>query len=376
MTGGQIRFDTGPLGDGTLFRAPKAIIRADSAVGVGPALAAMQAATERGCWLAGYLSYELGHALIPRLAGLMPADRQMPLILMGVFDGPHPADPLPSPDGVAIGAVRPLWDRARYDAAIAAVHGLIESGDTYQINLTFPLQAEVEGDPLAIYAALAARQPVGEGAFVDLGGPVVLSRSPELFFAVDADRHITTRPMKGTAARGDTPANDAQAAQALHGSAKNRAENLMIVDLLRNDISRICLPGTVRVPQLFHVETYVTVHQMVSTVQGQLAPDAGLAQILAALFPCGSITGAPKVRSMQIIADLEGAAREIYCGAIGWVDPAGPMRFNVAIRSPWVETPGRLRLNVGGGIVHDSQAGSEWEEALCKAAFLGRSPTV
>ena len=376
MTGGQIRFDTGPLGDGTLFRAPQAIIRADSAAGVGPALAAMQAATERGCWLAGYLSYELGHALIPRLAGLMPADRQMPLILMGVFDGPHPADPLPSPDGVAIGAVRPLWDRARYDAAIAAVHGLIESGDTYQINLTFPLQAEVEGDPLAIYAALAARQPVGEGAFVDLGGPVVLSRSPELFFAVDADRRITTRPMKGTAARGDTPANDAQAAQALHGSAKNRAENLMIVDLLRNDISRICLPGTVRVPQLFHVETYATVHQMVSTVQGQLAPDAGLAQILAALFPCGSITGAPKVRSMQIIADLEGAAREVYCGAIGWVDPAGPMRFNVAIRSPWVETPGRLRLNVGGGIVHDSQAGSEWEEALCKAAFLGRSPTA
>ena len=376
MTGGQIRFDTGPLGDGTLFRAPQAIIRADSAAGVGPALAAMQAATERGCWLAGYLSYELGHALIPRLAGLMPADRQMPLILMGVFDGPHPADPLPSPDGVAIGAVRPLWDRARYDAAIAAVHGLIESGDTYQINLTFPLQAEVEGDPLAIYAALAARQPVGEGAFVDLGGPVVLSRSPELFFAVDADRRITTRPMKGTAARGDTPENDTQAAQALHGSAKNRAENLMIVDLLRNDISRICLPGTVRVPQLFHVETYATVHQMVSTVQGQLAPDAGLAQILAALFPCGSITGAPKVRSMQIIADLEGAAREVYCGAIGWVDPAGPMRFSVAIRSPWVETPGRLRLNVGGGIVHDSQAGSEWEEALCKAAFLGRSPTA
>nr|WP_206692759.1 aminodeoxychorismate synthase component I [Paracoccus sp. NBH48] len=364
------------MGDGTLFRAPKAIIRADSAAGVGPALAAMQAATERGCWLAGYLSYELGHALIPRLAGLMPADRQMPLILMGVFDGPHPADPLPSTDGVAIGAVRPLWDRARYDAAIAAVHGLIESGDTYQINLTFPLQAEVEGDSLAIYAALAARQPVGEGAFVDLGGPVVLSRSPELFFAVDADRRITTRPMKGTAARGDTPANDAQAAQALHGSAKNRAENLMIVDLLRNDISRICLPGTVRVPQLFHVETYATVHQMVSTVQGQLAPDAGLAQILAALFPCGSITGAPKVRSMQIIAELEGAAREVYCGAIGWVDPAGPMRFNVAIRSPWVETPGRLRLNVGGGIVHDSQAGSEWEEALCKAAFLGRSPTA
>ncbi len=376
MSEGLIRFDTGPLGRGTLFAGPVTVIRADTPQGVGPALAAMQAAQARSCWLAGYLSYELGHALTPRLAELMPADRRMPLILMGVFDGPEPAPPLPAGAEAQFGRLRPLWDRARYDAAIAAVHGYIESGDTYQINLTFPLTAEVSGDPLALYAALAARQPVGEGAFVDLGGPIVLSRSPELFFAVDDQRRILTRPMKGTAARLADPAADMAAAQALQTSEKNRAENLMIVDLLRNDISRICLPGTVRVPQLFHVETYATVHQMVSTVQGQLVPDAGLAQILAALFPCGSITGAPKVRSMQIIAELEGAAREVYCGAIGWVDPAGPMRFSVAIRSPWVEAPGRLRLNVGGGIVHDSQAGSEWEEALCKSAFLGQSPTV
>ena len=166
------------------------------------------------------------------------------------------------------------------------------------------------------------------------------------------------------------------AAQALQTSEKNRAENLMIVDLLRNDISRICRPGSVQVPQLFHVERYATVHQMVSTVQGQLQPGVGLAQILGALFPCGSITGAPKIRSMQIIAELEAAPREIYCGAIGWVDPAGPMRFSVAIRSPWFEAPDRLRLNVGGGIIHDSEAGPEWEEALCKSAFLGPFPTV
>lgn len=375
MTQG-IRFDTGPLGGGTLFAAPQSVIRADTAQGVGPALAAMQAASARGCWLAGYLSYELGHALIPRLADRMPDNRRMPLILMGVFDGPRPAPPLPAPEGVSFGPLRPLWDRARYDAAIAAVHGYIESGDTYQINLTFPLEAQVTGDPLAIYAALAARQPVGEGAFVDLGGPVILSRSPELFFAVNAQGLIETRPMKGTAPRGATMAEDHAHAAALQASEKNRAENLMIVDLLRNDISRICHPGSVQVPQLFHVETYATVHQMVSTVQGRLLPDVGLAQILGALFPCGSITGAPKIRSMQIIADLEGVAREVYCGAIGWVDPAGPMRFNVAIRSPWFAAPDRLRLNVGGGIVHDSEAGSEWEEALCKSAFLSQFPTA
>ena len=373
MTAGQVRFDTGPLGDGTLFAAPQAVIRADTAQGVAPALAAMQAAVGRGCWLAGYLSYELGYALIPRLAGRMPAGRAMPLILMGVFDGPRPAPPLPGPAG-RIGPARPLWDRARYDAAIAAVHRLIESGDTYQINLTFPMEAEAEGAPLELYAALAARQPVPEGAFVDLGGPPVLSRSPELFFAVDGQGRITTRPMKGTAARAASPVQDAAAARSLRLSDKNRAENLMIVDLLRNDISRICLPGSVTVPELFHVETYATVHQMVSTVQGQLQPDVGLAQILGALFPCGSITGAPKIRSMEIIADLEAAPREVYCGAIGWVDPAGPMRFSVAIRSPWLAASDRLRLNVGGGIVHDSQAASEWEEALCKAAFLDLTP--
>lgn len=373
---GLIRFDTGPLPGGTEFVRPHSVIRADTPEGVGPALAALQAAQARGMWLAGYLSYELGHALTPRLAELMPADRQMPLILMGVFDGPRPAPPLPAPQGVSFGRLRPLWDRARYDAAIADVQAYIAAGDTYQINLTFPLEAEVTGDPLSLYAALAARQPVGEGAFVDLGGPVVLSRSPELFFAVDHQGVIETRPMKGTAARAATPAEDEAAARALQLSEKNRAENLMIVDLLRNDISRICRPGSVHVPQLFHIERYATVHQMVSTVRGQLVPGVGLAQILGALFPCGSITGAPKIRSMQIIAELEAAPREVYCGAIGWVDPAGPMRFSVAIRSPWMIAPGRLRLNVGGGIVHDSEAGSEWEEALCKSAFLGAFPTT
>ncbi|MCT4334770.1 aminodeoxychorismate synthase component I [Paracoccus sp. YLB-12] len=371
---GQVRFDHGPLPGGTLFARPQAIIRADTAAGVVPALAAIEAARARGCWLAGYLSYELGYALTPKLAPLMPASRDVPLILMGVFDAPLPPPPLPDTADVRISAPRPMWDRQRYDAAIAAVHRYIEAGDTYQINLTFPMQCDCTGDPVAIHAALSARQPVGEGVFVDLGGPVVLSRSPELFFAVDAERRIETRPMKGTAPRGANPADDAAAAAALERSPKDRAENLMIVDLLRNDISRVCVPGSVHVPRLFQIEPYATVHQMTSTVRGQLTPDARFADILQALFPCGSITGAPKIRSMEIIAELEGAARGVYCGAIGWLDPSGPMRFGVAIRTPLMTAPGRLRLNVGGGITHDSRAGSEWEEALCKSAFLDLSP--
>lgn len=371
---GKIRFDYGPLAGGTLFTAPQTVIRADTAAGVVPALAAIEAARARGCWLAGYFSYELGYALTPRLAPLMPANRDVPLILMGVFDKPRPASAVPT-DDVTVTAPRPLWSREAYDTALAAVHRYLEAGDCYQVNLTFPMEAEAQGDPMAIYAALAARQPVGEGAFVDLGGLVVLSRSPELFFAVDATGRIETRPMKGTAARGKTPERDAAAAKALAASEKDRAENLMIVDLLRNDISRVCVPGTVRVPKLFEVETYSTLHQMTSTVEGQLANGVGLSDILRALFPCGSITGAPKIRAMEIISELETTPRGVYCGAIGWVDPAGPMRFNVAIRSPVLDN-GSLRVNVGGGITHDSRAGSEWEEALCKAAFLNLSPTA
>ncbi|TRW96712.1 aminodeoxychorismate synthase component I [Paracoccus sp. M683] len=368
MSGG-VRFDTGPLGQGTLFADPLDLIRADHADQVDAAFAAIEAARQAGHWLAGYFAYELGYALTPRLASLMPPDRDLPLILMGVFDAPQPAPPLPSGRAVRLSPPEPLWPKARHHAAVQAVHDYIEAGDTYQVNLTFPMALTAKGSPQAIYAALEARQPVGEGALCLLDGPPILSRSPELFFAVGADGWIETRPMKGTAPRGATPAEDAQNAAALLASEKDRAENLMIVDLLRNDISRVCTPGSVHVPQLFHIEPYATVHQMVSTVRGRLAEAATLTDIIAALFPCGSITGAPKIRAMEIIAELEDTPRGIYCGAIGWADPAGPMRFNVAIRTPVMTAPGRLRLNVGGGIVYDSQPDAEWREALWKSTF-------
>ncbi|RJE82924.1 aminodeoxychorismate synthase component I [Paracoccus onubensis] len=368
----QVRFDHGPLAGGTLFSSPQSVIRADTIAGIVPAFAAMEAARARGYWLAGYCSYELGYALNPRLEPLMPPRRDTPLIMMGVFDHPRAAPSLPPPAG-RITDPQPLWTRERYDQALRQVHDYIEAGDTYQINLTFPMEARASGDPLALYAALAARQPVGEGAFVDLGGPIILSRSPELFFAVDETGRIETRPMKGTIGRGDNAAQDHAAKEALLASEKDRAENLMIVDLLRNDISRVCLAGTVQVPRLFEIETYATLHQMTSTVTGQLAPRTGLIDIIAALFPCGSITGAPKIRAMEIIAELEQEPRGVYCGAIGWMDPGGPMRFSVAIRTPVLHDEGRLQLNVGGGITHDSRAQSEWEEALCKSAFLNLS---
>ncbi|AUH64040.1 aminodeoxychorismate synthase component I [Paracoccus zhejiangensis] len=374
MDGPSIRFDTGPLDGGTLFADPVRLIRADTPDEVAGAFAEIEAARREGLWLAGYFSYELGYALTPRLASLMPEGRDVPLILIGAFDAPRPAPPLPDSAGASIGPAQPLWTRETYNRAIARVHDYIEAGDSYQINLTFAMRAAFTGSPAEVYAALSARQPVGEGAFVDLGGLAILSRSPELFFAVDAQGRIETRPMKGTAPRGATPEADAAAAAALLASEKDRAENLMIVDLLRNDISRVCTAGSVKVPQLFQIETYATVHQMTSTVQGQLAEGAGLTEIIAALFPCGSITGAPKVRAMEIIAELEDSPRGIYCGAIGWADPAGPMRFNVAIRTPVVEAPGRLRLNVGGGIVYDSQADAEWREALWKSSFADLSP--
>lgn len=361
---------TGPemAGGAAQFDGAEQVIQADAPDEVPPALAALDAARAAGKWLAGYASYELGYALEPALAGLMPEGRRLPLLCFGVFDGPKPAAPLA--EGAArIGPLRPRWDADRYETAFARVHDWIGAGDIYQANLTFPVDAPVAGESAALYAALAARQPVGHGVLVEQEGlPDILSRSPELFFRIDADGRLETLPMKGTVSRGDTPEADALARAHLSGDVKNRAENLMIVDLLRNDLSRIAEVGSVRVPELFHVQTYTTVHQMVSRVVGQLRPRTGLSEIFAALYPCGSITGAPKVRAMQIIRELEEAPREAYCGSIGWAAPDGRAEFNVAIRT-LLRAGDTATLNVGGGVVWDSTARDEYDEALLKASF-------
>jgi para-aminobenzoate synthetase component 1 len=249
------------------------------------------------------------------------------------------------------------------------VKDYIGVGDIYQANLTFPLTCKRTGSLDALYAALQAKQSVPFGALVDLGGPALLSRSPELFFSIDADRNIRARPMKGTAPRGGTPEEDAALAKWLHRSEKNRAENLMIVDLLRNDMSRISEIGSVKVPALFAVETYATLHQMTSSISSKLVEGTYLTDIFRALFPCGSITGAPKIRAMQIIHELEAGPRGAYCGAIGWIAPNGAMTFNVAIRTLTCFEDNSVRLNVGGGVVYDSDAAGEYEEALLKGRY-------
>lgn len=363
----QIRFDQGPLGAGTWFGDPSRVIEAWEPGDVPAAFDEIEAAQGEGLWVAGYGTYELGYALEERLLPLMPSERRLPLLRFGVYQAPS-IRPLQH-GSTALTEPCPLWTQARYEEAFDQVKAYIGAGDTYQINLTFPMEAVHEGDPSALYAALTARQPVGQGALVlQEDGPDLLSRSPELFYRTLSDGTIETRPMKGTQPRLEDPEQDAKRVEWLRNDEKNRAENLMIVDLLRNDISRVAQTGSVEVPELFKIESYATVHQMVSLVRAKLRPDAGLGDIFKALFPCGSITGAPKLRAMEIIRELELEPREIYCGGIGWAAPDGRSNFNVAIRTLMVED-GMAKLNVGGGVVWDSTGPSEYEEALWKARY-------
>jgi para-aminobenzoate synthetase component I len=370
-----IEVDHGPGGAPARFAAPSAVIVAREAGAVAGALAALDRALAGGAWVAGYASYELGYAFEPRLAALMPAGRRLPLLEFGVFQAGPSAVPAGRPGG-ALGRFEPAWDAAAYRDAFVRVAEYIRAGDIYQANLTFAMAGRWEGSPEAIAAGLAAGQPVGHGALVRLPEAVLVSRSPELFFALDGAGGIDTRPMKGTAPRDADPVRDAALRAALARDVKNRAENLMIVDLLRNDLSRIAAVGSVRVPELFAVESYATVHQMVSRVTGRMLPGVTLAGVFAALFPCGSVTGAPKIRAMEIIREIEPAPRGAYCGAIGWAAPDGRAAFNVAIRTLALYPGGEAVLNVGGGVVADSTADAEYEEALWKARFAAPRPAT
>lgn len=371
----QVLVEDGPAGRPALFAGARSVLVAQTGADVPALLAALDAARADGFWVAGWLSYEAGYALEPRLAALEPDDG-MPRAVFGVFAGPGDAGPTldlaaAQAKGVAIAPVEPMISRDRYDAAMAKVMSYIGAGDCYQINLTFPLGSRLlSGSALGLYGALRGRQAVGHGAYVDLGrGPVLVSRSPELFLSLTAAGRIEARPMKGTAPRDPDPVVDAELAEELRASAKGQAENLMIVDLLRNDISRVAKVGSVKVPKLFDVEHYATVHQMVSTVVGELVEPPSMAGVMAALFPCGSITGAPKIRAMEIIREVEPFARGPYCGAIGWMAPDGAASFNVAIRTLALSGD-EIVLNVGGGVVQDSTATGEWEEALWKARYI------
>ena len=372
----MILVENGPAGSPAVFREPRRIVVAHAPHEVLPALEELDRAQRQGAWLAGWIGYEAGMALEPRLRPLMRRSPGEPLLAFGVYASPLPAEDFLAEtrnmaEAVRIAPFAPLLSREDYEASFRRLADYIRRGDCYQVNLTFPLRGRLlEGTAAGLYGALARVQPVEHGAFVDLGvGPAILSRSPELFFSLDCDGRIETRPMKGTAPRHPDPARDRALADALREDEKTRAENLMIVDLLRNDIGRIARIGSVRVTELFKVEPLETLHQMTSRIVGELGERLGLAGLMPALFPCGSVTGAPKIRAMEIIAELEPHPRGVYCGSIGWMAPDGSAAFNVAIRTLRLLEGGDLLMNVGGGVVHDSTAEGEWEEALWKARF-------
>jgi para-aminobenzoate synthetase component 1 len=249
------------------------------------------------------------------------------------------------------------------------VREYIRAGDIFQANLSQRLEAPLTESPWALYTRLRAINPAPFAAYLDFDGVRVMSASPERFLRVDHERRVEARPIKGTRPRGLSPAHDAALGRALADSAKDRAENLMIVDLLRNDLSRVCRPGSVRVPELFAIEHYSTVHHLVSTITGVLEPGCDAVDLLCAAFPGGSITGAPKVRAMEIIAELEPSRRGVYCGAIGYLSRTGALDTSIVIRT-YLALRDRVYFSVGGGIVADSDPEREYEETLDKARAL------
>jgi para-aminobenzoate synthetase/4-amino-4-deoxychorismate lyase len=370
--------------DARLYENPREVVVARRAGEVAAALERLEELREQGLELAGYFAYEAGLALEPKLAPLASARSGAagPLVWFGAFESYRPIASGDVPAWLAergsgglaqVGPVEPQLSPGGYAQAFAALQEAIAAGDIYQANLTFPLAGSYRGEPLALYAALRPAAGAGYGGVVFDGSHWLLSCSPELFFA-ERDGAALVKPMKGTRPRGRDSAEDARLAAELVASEKDRAENLMIVDLLRNDLSRVAEAGSVRVENAFAVETYPTLHTMTSTVRARLQPGKGAIDMVRALFPCGSITGAPKIRAMELINQVERDARGPYCGAIGRIDAGGEAAFNVAIRTlrltPEENNRGKAVLGIGGAIVADSDLLGEWRECLVKGGFV------
>ncbi len=360
-----------------LFEKPVEIIRADVPEEVEAALSALQAGVARGLHAAGFFSYELGYLLEPRLAHLLPSQRKVPLLWFGLYASPRELtgaevqgwlteEAIGNP---TLGELAHGWDSVSYLKRFDEVQKNIRSGDIYQLNLTFKAKFNLEGSPLALYRDLRLKQRVAYAGIVDTGDVTILSASPELFIN-QHDRMIETRPMKGTAPRAGTPEGESEMRRTLSTDIKSRAENLMIVDLMRNDLGRIADLGSVNVTDLFTVETFKTLHQMTSGVRAHLKDGVGIVDILKAIFPPGSITGAPKIRAMELIRELETEARGVYCGAIGRCSPDGSAQFNVAIRTAVIDRKGAGEMGIGSGIVADSDGPKEYAECLLKMKFL------
>ena len=356
------------LGRQLVLEGAVAMVEARRSEDVLPLLEFAEIEAQRGAYVAVLIGYEAAPAFDNALV-VHEAD-EFPLAWAAVFRGPSDAKEQPRESFVA-GEWMPRIDRAEYDGAVARIRELIAAGDTYQVNYSFPLATSFRGDAYTWYRELCLAQRASFSTYLDLGRCRVLSLSPELFFERRGER-VTTRPMKGTVRRGRSPAEDEELARWLQNSVKNRAENVMIVDLLRNDLGKVSIPGSVRVSSLFQPERYETVWQMTSTVEATLRAQTSLVELMSALFPCGSITGAPKVRTMQIIRELERFPRGAYTGAIGLLRPGNECVFSVAIRTVVIDTETNVAtFGVGGGVTIDSTAEDEYDECLVKSRFLG-----
>lgn len=348
-----------------LYRSPVEIVTAVRLDEVGPALERVRAGVGAGRHAAGYLAYEAGYAFDPKLAehARLPDG---PLLRMGLFEGfeePDLSDLLSDPAGATAGDPRARIARRDYEAAVETVREALFAGDYYQANLTFGCDIAVAGGPLALYSRLRRSSGAGWGGVLVDEDRSLLSLSPEQFFTIRGGV-IEARPMKGTAPADSDPA-------ALSADEKQRAENLMIVDLMRNDLARLAVAGSVEVPELFRVETYPTVQQMVSRITARLAEGLDAIDVLRTIFPCGSVTGAPKVAAMAALRSLEPEPRGAYTGSMGWIEPDGDSAFNVLIRTlEWREGQGTARLGLGSGIVVDSRPADEWDECLLKGNFV------
>ena len=351
------------------FTRLREIVTARTLADVAPGLRRVeQAVAEERIYAAGFVSYEAAPAFDGSL--VVNDDGHLPLLWFGLYEGVEDIELPTAARGADSGQLD--WQasvgREEFDESMARIKSLIRSGDTYQVNYTYRLGAEFAGDAWSFFLRLVAAQDPPYGAFLDIGDWVICSASPELFFRLDGTR-IECRPMKGTATRGRTQAEDLAHARALQASEKERAENVMIVDMVRHDMGRIAQTGSVKVLRLFDVERYPTIWQMTSTVEAQT--EVGLGEIFQALFPAASITGAPKVRTMQIITDLEPLPRRLYTGTIGFFAPGRRAQFNVAIRTLLLNRKsGCAEYGVGSGITWDSNPEAEWQECRAKARIL------
>jgi para-aminobenzoate synthetase/4-amino-4-deoxychorismate lyase len=377
----QARFDAlGPHGEGRsfVFRDFDHLVEAWRLADVLPAFKEVEAAVAEGLHVAGFVAYEAAPAFDPALTVRAP-DGSLPLLRFALFRerlASCPPSAKEAEGALALGAWVPSISEERYAEEIHRIREWIAAGETYQVNHTFRLRTSFAGDPsaeAALYARLVLAQRAAYSAHLRFDDISLLSISPELFFRWQGEA-LELRPMKGTRPRGRWPAEDDALAAELLASAKDRAENVMIVDLLRSDAGRVALPGSVHVSQLFEVERYETVHQLTSTVRARTRPGIGLTDLFQALFPSGSITGAPKIRTSALIAELEDSPRGAYTGAVGFVSP-GEAVWNVAIRTLVLDQRTKTaELGVGSGITYDSDAATEYRECLSKAEFARRAP--